>query len=72
MTVSYPASESVIAVKVQLALVEMLEHRPLFTKGYEAVMHIHTIETEVTCSSLQFVIEQGAEVRRPFARQAPP
>lgn len=58
-----------IAIKVQLALVEMLDHRPLFTRGYEAVLHVHTIETEVTCANLMAVIEKGQEVRRPFARQ---
>jgi len=56
-------------IKVQLALVEMLEHRPIFTSGYDAVMHAHTVEIEVTCVKLLSVIEKGKAVSRPYARQ---
>jgi peptide chain release factor subunit 3 len=59
---------AVIQVKVQLALVEMLEHRPLFTVGYEAVMHVHTVEIEVVCAELVCIIDKGNKVRRPFGR----
>jgi peptide chain release factor subunit 3 len=59
---------AVTEVKVQLALVDMLEHRPLFTPGYEAVMHVHTVEIEVTCLELVCVIDKGNKIRRPFAR----
>lgn len=59
---------AVTEVKVQLALVDMLEHRPLFTPGYEAVMHIHTVEIEVNCVELVCVIDKGNKIRRPFAR----
>jgi len=60
---------AVTEIKVQLALVEMLEHRPLFTPGYDAMMHVHTAEIEVTCRSLVSVLDKGKEVVRPFARQ---
>mmetsp|Transcript_23587 Transcript_23587/g.18033 ORF Transcript_23587/g.18033 Transcript_23587/m.18033 type:complete len:603 (+) Transcript_23587:66-1874(+) len=59
---------AVMEVKVQLALVDMLEHRPLFTPGYEAVMHVHTVEVEVVCSELVAVIDKGKYIKRPFAR----
>lgn len=59
---------AVTEIKVQLALVDMLEHRPLFTSGYEAVMHVHTVEIEVVCTELCFVLEKGKPLRRPFAR----
>lgn len=59
---------AVAEIKVQLALVEMLEHRPLFTPGYEAVMHVHTVEIEITCVELCSVLDKGKQVRRPFAR----
>lgn len=59
---------AVAEVRVQLALVEMLEHRPLFTPGYDAVMHVHTVEIEVTCVELVCVIDKGKQIRRPFGR----
>ena len=59
---------AVTEIKVQLALVDMLEHRPLFTPGYEAVMHVHTVEIEVNCLELVCVIDKGNKIRRPFAR----
>lgn len=55
-------------VKVQLALVDMLEHRPIFSPGYEAVMHVHTVEIEITCVRLLSVMVSGKSVARPYAR----
>ena len=31
---------------------EMLEHRPIFTSGYNCMLHVHTIEEEVQCAAL--------------------
>lgn len=58
----------VTAIKVQLFLVDMLDHRPLFTPGYEAMMHCHTIEIETTCALLISVQDKGKWLKRPFAR----
>jgi len=55
-------------IKVQLLLIDLLEHRPIFCSGYEAVMHVHTLEVEVTCSELVAVIDKGKQMKRPFAR----
>jgi peptide chain release factor subunit 3 len=52
-----------------MALVDMLEHRPIFSPGYDAVMHVHTIEIEVTCTELVSVIDKGKAMKRPYARQ---
>ena len=60
---------AVTVIKVQLHLVEMLEHRPVFSPGYDAVMHVHTVEIEVTCTELVSVMDKGKALRRPFARQ---
>ena len=60
---------AVLELKVQVALVDMVEHRPLFTPGYDAVMHVHTAEVEVTCTKLVYVIEKGRQLVRPFGRQ---
>jgi peptide chain release factor subunit 3 len=61
---------AVTVIKVQLALVDMLDHRPIFSPGYEAVMHVHTVEIEVTCTELVSVIDsKGKQMKRPFARQ---
>jgi peptide chain release factor subunit 3 len=59
---------AVLEIQVQLALVDMLEHRPVFTPGYEAVMHIHTVEIEVTCVKLLSVLVGGKALARPYAR----
>jgi peptide chain release factor subunit 3 len=55
-------------IKVQLMLVDMLEHRPVFTSGYEAVMHVHTVEIEITCVKLISVTDKGKEMARQYAR----
>eukprot|EP00595_Chromulina_sp_UTEXLB2642_P002707 CAMPEP_0196765464 /NCGR_PEP_ID=MMETSP1095-20130614/9015_1 /TAXON_ID=96789 ORGANISM="Chromulina nebulosa, Strain UTEXLB2642" /NCGR_SAMPLE_ID=MMETSP1095 /ASSEMBLY_ACC=CAM_ASM_000446 /LENGTH=611 /DNA_ID=CAMNT_0042123525 /DNA_START=16 /DNA_END=1848 /DNA_ORIENTATION=+ len=56
-------------IEVHLALIDLLEHRPIFSPGYEAVMHIHTVEIEVTCTALLYIIDKGRQIRRPFGRQ---
>ena len=50
---------AVVMIKVQMALVEMLDHRPVFSPGYDAVMHVHTVEIEVTCVELVSVLDKG-------------
>ena len=61
---------AVVEIKVQLALVDMPDSRPLFSPGYDGVMHIHTVEIEVTCTQLVGVLVEGGKImRRPFARQ---
>jgi peptide chain release factor subunit 3 len=55
--------------KVQLFFVDVLEHRPIFSRGYDCVMHIHTVEVEVTCQQVLSVTDtSGAKLRQPFAR----
>jgi peptide chain release factor subunit 3 len=62
-----PATTDFVA---QLALVDMVEHRPVFTAGYDCVMHIHTVEVECTCVQLISVTDkQGVESRKRFALQ---
>lgn len=56
----------------QLALVDLLETRSLFTAGYDCMLHIHTLETEVTVGKLLTIKDPqtGAEKRFPrFAKQ---
>jgi len=60
---------AVTEIQVQLALVDLLEHRPLFSPGYECVLHVHSAEIEITCSRIVSVIENQKHVRKPFARQ---
>ena len=55
---------------VKLDLVDLVEHRPVFTSGYDCVMHLHTTEVEVTCVTLLSVVdEKGVETNKRFARQ---
>lgn len=58
----------VTAIKVQLFLIDMLEHRPLFSPGYDAMMHCHTTEIECTCAMLLSVQDKGKWLKRPFGR----
>lgn len=47
------------AVKVfeaQLAVLELLEHKALFTAGYKAVMHCHTVRGESCTQSALCVL----------------
>jgi peptide chain release factor subunit 3 len=61
---------AVTRIKAQLALVDLLDHRPIFCPGYDAVMHVHTVEVEVTCTELVSVLDaKGKPMKRPFARQ---
>ena len=61
---------AVTMIKAQLALVDLLDHRPIFCPGYDAVMHVHTVEVEVTCTELVSVLDaKGKPMKRPFARQ---
>ena len=56
----------------QLALVDLLEHRPIFSPGYNCVVHLHTAEEEVTVVELLSIESRKPEEvkRRPrFARQ---
>eukprot|EP00607_Mallomonas_marina_P008085 CAMPEP_0182417560 /NCGR_PEP_ID=MMETSP1167-20130531/2029_1 /TAXON_ID=2988 /ORGANISM="Mallomonas Sp, Strain CCMP3275" /LENGTH=626 /DNA_ID=CAMNT_0024591219 /DNA_START=148 /DNA_END=2028 /DNA_ORIENTATION=- len=60
---------AVCEFRAQLALVDMLDHRPIFSSGYDAVMHLHTVEVEVTCMQIISVTDnKGQSMRRPFAK----
>jgi peptide chain release factor subunit 3 len=54
---------------VQLNLIDLLDHRPIFCPGYDAVMHVHTVEVEVTCFSLESVTIDDKQLKRPYAKQ---
>jgi peptide chain release factor subunit 3 len=55
---------------VKLELVDLVEHRPVFTSGYDCVMHVHTAEVEVTVVNLLSVTdEKGVETNKRFGRQ---
>jgi len=65
--------------EAQIYILSLLEHKPIFSKGYEAVMHCHTAVEECTVSKiisgldksgkptgkkLQFIPEQGSAIVR--------
>jgi peptide chain release factor subunit 3 len=55
-----------------LALVDLLEHRPIFSPGYNCVVHMHTAEEECTVAELLTIEDKktGETKKRPrFARQ---
>ncbi|KAF0685421.1 Aste57867_22687 [Aphanomyces stellatus] len=49
-----PATDAKTVTKLiaQLAFVDALEHRPLLTAGYKAILHCHTIAQECTITKL--------------------
>jgi len=44
--------------EAQVVVLEMLEHKPLLTAGYEAVMHAHTVSSECTVSKLLAAVDK--------------
>jgi|UniRef100_A0A6U0F7V1 peptide chain release factor subunit 3 len=50
-------------IECQLALLELLEHNSVFTKGYKAVIHIHSATEEVEVTKL--VSEIDPKTRKP-------
>ena len=61
---------TVKGIKCLISLVDMLEHRPLLTPGYDCVLHVHTVEIEVTVSHLLCIIDgNGKKTKRAYARQ---
>mmetsp|Transcript_8798 Transcript_8798/g.12250 ORF Transcript_8798/g.12250 Transcript_8798/m.12250 type:complete len:600 (+) Transcript_8798:53-1852(+) len=40
----------------QIALVELLEHRPVFSAGYDCMLHAHTCDSEVTVTKLLYQV----------------
>lgn len=56
----------------QLYLVELSETRPIFTAGYDCIMHVHTCETEVTVTRMVSILDPKTkqEKKNPrFAKQ---
>ena len=44
-------------VECQLVILELLEHKSVFTKGYKAVIHIHSVTEEVEVTDLLATID---------------
>lgn len=50
-----PAS---ILFEAEIDLLELLEYKPIMTKGYTCMIHIHTFSDEVTIKDLLWAIEK--------------
>mmetsp|Transcript_232 Transcript_232/g.746 ORF Transcript_232/g.746 Transcript_232/m.746 type:complete len:654 (+) Transcript_232:46-2007(+) len=50
-------------IECQLAILELLEHKTLFTAGYKAVIHIHAVTEE--CEVVKIVHEIDGKTRKP-------
>ena len=61
--------KTMVEFDAQLAILELMEHKPLFTAGYTAVMHIHTVAEEISVTTLfsQFDRKVGK-----WPKKAPP
>lgn len=51
----------------QLAMVDMLDHRPLFTAGYNAILHIHTLAVE--CVVVQLLRQVDKKTGQPLKKK---
>lgn len=60
-----PVAVEIIA---QVAIVDLPEHRPIFSAGYDAILHIHTVSTDVNVRRLISVTEKGVEKKARFAK----
>ena len=50
-------------IECQLAILELLEHKTIFTAGYKAVIHIHAVTEE--CEVVKVVHEIDGKTRKP-------
>eukprot|EP00478_Filoreta_tenera_P000272 GABV01000272.1.p2 GENE.GABV01000272.1~~GABV01000272.1.p2 ORF type:complete len:341 (-),score=126.94 GABV01000272.1:11-1033(-) len=50
----------------QMALLELLPHKPLLTKGYQAVLHIHAVSAE--CEIVRLHAEMDKRTGQPISR----
>ena len=59
-----------VTFRAHLLFVDLLEHRPIVSRGYDCVMHMHTAEVEVTVMAVEEVTDgRGTKMRQPFVRQ---
>ena len=68
----YLTGRAVTSFVCQLALVELLEHRPIFSSGYSCMMHAHTVDSEVTVTEMISQVNvknKGAPRKLHFAKQ---
>ena len=54
-------------IECQLAILELLEHKSLFTAGYKAVIHIHAVTEE--CEVIKIVHQIDGKTRKPMEKK---
>jgi len=57
----------VTSFEAQLAIIDLLPHKSIFTAGYSAMMHIHTASVDITVTDLLTVIDK--KTRQPSKRK---
>eukprot|EP00959_Pyramimonas_sp_CCMP1952_P271558 5677208-Pyramimonas_sp.AAC.1 len=55
--------------EAQLAILDLLEHKALFTAGYKAVMHCHTLTEEIEVTKLIHQIDP--KTKQPMKKKTP-
>lgn len=48
----------------QLKLLELLDHKSIFTAGYKAILHIHSITEECTVLQLDFEMDMKTKTKK--------
>lgn len=51
-----PASE---LIECELQILELLEHKPILSKGYQCIIHIHTVSEEATLKDIVIAWEKN-------------
>jgi len=46
-------------IEAEIDLLDLLEYKPIFTKGYNCVMHIHTWNDDITVKDIVFKEEKN-------------
>ena len=67
---SEPPARAVTKFVAFIYLADLTETRPIFTAGYDCIMHVHTVETAVVVDKIISENKKGAEVKGVrFAKQ---
>ena len=54
-----------------IAITDLLEHKPILTAGYNCVLHIHTVSVEVEIDKLLYEVRARGTLRHNCAARLP-
>ena len=57
--------------EAELDLLELLEYKPILSKGYTCMMHIHTFADEVSIKDLVWSVEKDNNTKELVKKERP-